>query len=167
MYGKEYYKRPQYSADMIHQEAMKWLDKQDGKQPFFGIFTYTLPHAELVQPEDSILEGYQKKFFHDKTWGGSEGSRYNASVHTHAQFAGMITRLDHYVGEVLKKLKEKGMDENTLHYLLADLARRLGKNEDALRLLSIVITSRSASSRMKDEALKLKDMIRESIKNNK
>lgn len=60
MYGKEYYKRPQYSADMIHQEAMKWLDKQDGKQPFFGIFTYTLPHAELVQPEDSILEGYQK-----------------------------------------------------------------------------------------------------------
>ena len=60
-----------------------------------------------------------------------------------------------------------GMDENTLHYLLADLARRLGKNEDALRLLSIVITSRSASSRMKDEALRLKDMIRESIKNNK
>lgn len=60
-----------------------------------------------------------------------------------------------------------GMDENTLNYLLADLARRLGKNEDALRLLSIVITSRSASSRMKDEALKLKDMIRESIKNNK
>ena len=60
-----------------------------------------------------------------------------------------------------------GMDENTLQYLLADLARRLGKNEDALRLLSMVITSRSASSRMKDEALKLKDMIRESIKNNK
>ena len=120
MYGKEYYKRPQYSADMIHQEAMKWLDKQDGKQPFFGIFTYTLPHAELVQPEDSILEGYQKKFFHDKTWGGSEGSRYNASVHTHAQFAGMITRLDHYVGEVLKKLKEKGMDENTLVIFTSD-----------------------------------------------
>ena len=60
-----------------------------------------------------------------------------------------------------------GMDENTLNYLLADLARRLGKNEDALRLLSMVITSRSTPSRMKDEALKLKDMIRESIKNNK
>ena len=91
------------------------VDKQDGKQPFFGIFTYTLPHAELVQPEDSILEGYQKKFFHDKTWGGSEGSRYNASVHTHAQFAGMITRLDHYVGEVLKKLKEKGIRSFAAH----------------------------------------------------
>ncbi len=56
MFGKDYFKRPQYSADMIHEEAMKWLDKQDGKQPFFGIFTYTLPHAELAQPEDSLIE---------------------------------------------------------------------------------------------------------------
>ena len=38
MYGKEYYKRPQYSADMIHQEAMKWLDKQDGKQTVLWYF---------------------------------------------------------------------------------------------------------------------------------
>ena len=30
MYGKDYFKRPQYSADMIHQEALKWLDAQDG-----------------------------------------------------------------------------------------------------------------------------------------
>ena len=44
----------------------------------------------------------------DKTWGGSEGSRYNPVEHTHAQFAGMITRLDGYVGEILAKLKEKG-----------------------------------------------------------
>ena len=120
MYGKEYSKRPQYSADMIHEEAMKWLDKQDSKQPFLGIFTYTLPHAELVQPEDSILLDYQKKFFEDKTWGGSEGSRYNPTVHTHAQFAGMITRLDHYVGEVLKKLKEKNLDENTIVIFTSD-----------------------------------------------
>ena len=120
MFGKDYFKRPQYSADMIHEEAMKWLDKQDGKQPFFGIFTYTLPHAELAQPEDSILTGYQKKFFEDKTWGGQEGSRYNPSVHTHAQFAGMITRLDYYVGEVLNKLKEKGLDENTIVIFTSD-----------------------------------------------
>lgn len=120
MFGKEYFKRPQYSADLIHQEAMKWLDKQDNNQPFFGVFTYTLPHAELVQPEDSILLAYQQKFFHDKTWGGSEGGRYNPSVHTHAQFAAMITRLDYYVGEVLKKLKEKNLDENTIVIFTSD-----------------------------------------------
>lgn len=120
MFGKDYFKRTQYSADMIHQEAMKWLDKQDAKKPFFGVFTYTLPHAELAQPEDSLLLGYQKKFFVDKTWGGHEGSRYNASIHTHAQFAAMITRLDAYVGEVLAKLKEKGLDENTIVVFTSD-----------------------------------------------
>lgn len=120
MFGPDYLKRPQYSADMIHQEALKWLDAQDGSHPFFGILTYTLPHAELVQPEDSIVQGYKKEFFTDHTWGGQEGSRYNPSEHTHAQFAGMITRLDKYVGEVLDKLKEKGLDENTIVIFTSD-----------------------------------------------
>ena len=120
MYGPEYQKRSQYSADMIHEKAMEWLDQQDTKQPFFGIFTYTLPHAELVQPEDSILNEYKEKFDPDKVYKGSEGSRYNAITHTHAQFAAMITRLDYYVGEVLKKLKEKGLDENTLVIFSSD-----------------------------------------------
>lgn len=61
---------------MIHQKAMEWLDEQDGKQPFFGVLTYTLPHAELVQPEDSILNEYKEKFNPDKSYKGSEGSRY-------------------------------------------------------------------------------------------
>lgn len=120
MYGPDYQKRPQYSADMIHQKALEWLDQQDDKQPFFGILTYTFPHAELVQPEDSILNEYKAKFNPDKEFKGSEGSRYNAITHTHAQFAGMITRLDYYVGEVLKKLKEKGLDENTLVIFSSD-----------------------------------------------
>ena len=120
MYGADYQKRPQYSADMIHQKAMEWLDEQDGKQPFFGVLTYTLPHAELIQPEDSILNEYKEKFNPDKSYKGSEGSRYNAITHVHAQFAGMITRLDYYVGEVLKKLKEKGLDENTLVIFSSD-----------------------------------------------
>lgn len=120
MYGPDYQKRPQYSADMIHQKALEWLDQQDDKQPFFGILTYTLPHAELVQPEDSILNEYKAKFNPDKEFKGSEGSRYNAITHTHAQFAGMITRLDYYVGEVLKKLKEKGLNENTLVIFSSD-----------------------------------------------
>ncbi len=120
MFGREYFKRTQYSADLIHQKAMEWLCKQDGSRPFFGIFTYTLPHAELAQPEDSLLEGYKKRFFTDKTWGGQQSSRYNAVEHTHAQFAAMITRLDKYVGEILAELKRKGMDENTVVIFTSD-----------------------------------------------
>ena len=120
MFGDDYQKRTQYSADMIHQEAMKWLDKQDGETPFFGVMTYTLPHAELVQPADSLLEGYKRKFFQDKTWGGQEGSRYNPTIHTHAQFAAMISRLDAYVGEIVAKLKEKGLSDNTIVVFTSD-----------------------------------------------
>lgn len=120
MYGDGYEKRPQYSADMIHREAMKWLDKQSGDLPFFGIFTYTLPHAELRQPVDSILEGYYEKFTRDSVFDGNPWSRYNPVTHTHARFAAMITRLDTYVGEILDKLREKGLDRNTLVIFTSD-----------------------------------------------
>ena len=119
-HGEGYEKRTQYSADMIHQEALNWIDSQDGKQPFFGVFTYTLPHAELVQPEDSILQYYKEKFTEDKDWISPNWSRYNTSLHAHAQFAAMVTRLDTYVGEVLAKLKEKGFDKNTLVIFTSD-----------------------------------------------
>lgn len=120
MYGKEYHNRPQYSAKMIHQKALEWIGKQDATHPFIGFFTYTLPHAELSQPDDSIVDGYEKKFFVDKTWGGNKDSRYNAVEHTHAQFAAMITRLDGYVGEIFATLREKGLDKNTIVIFTSD-----------------------------------------------
>ena len=120
MSGKQYYQRPEYSADLIHQRAMNWIDAQDSQHPFFGIFTYTLPHAELVQPDDSLLAYYKRKFFVDKTWGGQPHSRYNATEHTHAQFAAMISRLDIYVGQIMQKLKEKGLDDNTIVIFTSD-----------------------------------------------
>ncbi len=120
MFGKDYALRPQYSAKLIHEHALQWLDNQDADHPFFGIFTYTLPHAELAQPDDSLLEYYKEKFFVDKTWGGHAPSRYNAVEHTHAQFAAMITRLDQYVGQIFAKLREKGLDKNTIVIFTSD-----------------------------------------------
>lgn len=120
MYGDDYRNRTQYSADLIHEKAMEWLDKQTGEKPFYGFFTYTLPHAELVQPEDSIVQYYMKKFQEDKTYPGSEGSRYNPVMHTHAQFAAMITRLDRYVGDIMRELDRKGLAENTLLVFSSD-----------------------------------------------
>lgn len=120
MFGEGYNDRTQYSADMIHQAALRWIGGQDGNQPFFAMLTYTLPHAELAQPNDSILAGYKKKFFIDHTWGGQEGSRYNPVEHTHAHFAAMITRLDAYVGEIITKIDEMGLADNTLIIFTSD-----------------------------------------------
>ena len=119
-YGDDYYRRPQYSADMIHRKALEWIDSQTKDTPFYGLFTYTLPHAELVQPDDSILEVYRKKFAEDKTFGGNPGSWYHAITNVHAEFAGMITRLDAYVGEIMSKLDEKGLADNTILIFSSD-----------------------------------------------
>lgn len=120
MYGEEYKKRSQYSADLIHQKALAWLDEQTADQPFFGIFTYTLPHAELAQPEDSIYLSYKGSFLTENTFGGSEASRYNPTDYGHAQFAGMISRLDAQVGEIMAKLEEKGLADNTVLIFTSD-----------------------------------------------
>lgn len=120
MYGEGYENRKQYSADLIHQRAMQWINKQNADTPFFGVLTYTLPHAELVQPSDSIVEHYKQKFDPDGTYEGSIWSRYNPVTHTHAQFAAMITRLDAYVGEVMDLLRRKGLDRNTILVFTSD-----------------------------------------------
>lgn len=122
MFGDDYLNREQYSADLIHEKALEWIDKQTADQPFLGIFTYTLPHAELIQPRDSILQTYQEVFCEceEKSFGGDQGSRYNPTPIAHAQFAGMITRLDQQVGQIIDKLKEKGLEENTLVIFTSD-----------------------------------------------
>ena len=120
MYGPGYEKRSQYSADLIHQRALAWLDKQTPDQPFIGIFTYTPPHAELFQPKDSIYLSYEGKFKKEKKFGGSKQSRYNAVSHGHAAFAALVSRLDKQVGEIFAKLKEKGLDENTIVIFTSD-----------------------------------------------
>lgn len=120
MTGDEYFKRPQYASDIIHHKALEWIDSQSADKPFFGLLTYTLPHAELVQPQDSIVDEYKSKFIDDRNYKGDNPSRYHAINNTRAQFAAMITRLDLYVGEIIEKLKEKGLDKNTLIIFTSD-----------------------------------------------
>lgn len=118
--SEEYFKRTQYSADIIHKEALKWIDSQNGEKPFFGMLTYTLPHAELVQPNDSLVQYYREKFENDPDWKAWYGCRYHSTQQTHTQFAAMVSRLDQYVGEIIDLLKEKGLDRNTIIFFTSD-----------------------------------------------
>ena len=59
-----------------------------------------------------------------------------------------------------------GMDEMTITYLVAELAFRLGKYEESLKMLARVLVARTASRRIKDEALDLKDRIKEKLEKN-
>lgn len=52
-----------------------------------------------------------------------------------------------------------GMDQHTLTYLIAELARRVGQYDLAKRWVSKVLTARDANSRIKDKAYDLKDVL--------
>lgn len=54
-----------------------------------------------------------------------------------------------------------GMDENTMTYLVADLARRVGKYDESSRWISKVLISRDANERIKDKARDLKEMLKQ------
>lgn len=53
-----------------------------------------------------------------------------------------------------------GMDETTITYLTADLARQIGKYDEALRMIARVLTARDVNERIKSKARDMKDLIR-------
>lgn len=53
-----------------------------------------------------------------------------------------------------------GMDEHTTTYLVADLAKRIGKYDEASRWISKVLIARDANERIKTKARELKDSLK-------
>jgi len=115
----------EYAPELIHQRALQFMEKHKD-QPFFLYYPTTIPHAELLLPEKYIKE-FRGKFLPEKEFKGAEpGDRrfrsgaYGTQPESHAAFAAMVTLLDRQVGEVLDKLKELGLDENTLVIFTSD-----------------------------------------------
>jgi len=113
-----------YAPDLIQQQALRFLDDNKNK-PFFLYLTYTLPHAELQVPDDSLFRHFKGKFEEKPYKGNDYGPNatvagYASQQYPHATFATMVTRLDNYVGEVMARLKELGLDKNTLVIFTSD-----------------------------------------------
>jgi arylsulfatase A len=112
----EGHKRARYSHDEIHKQALAFIEKNKDR-PFFCYIPYTLPHVELVVPEDS-LKPYLGKWKETPLPDPRKG--YIGSDTPYATFAGMVSRLDRHVGEVLALLKKLGLDEDTLVIFTSD-----------------------------------------------
>jgi arylsulfatase A-like enzyme len=110
-----------YSADLIHEKAMQFLNGHHNK-PFFLFLPYTLPHSDVVVPRDSVYHSYVKVFSETpmpipKV---SPGNTTHYDEYPHAAFAAMVTRLDKYVGEIMRSLQKNKMEENTLVIFTSD-----------------------------------------------
>lgn len=115
----------QYAPDLIQQQAIDFISADDGSKPFFLFLPYTLPHAELAVPDDSIFQYYKGRFKEtpykgDDYGAGALSDGYTSQQYPHATFAAMVSRLDAYVGQVVAKLKEKGLEKNTLIIFTSD-----------------------------------------------
>jgi arylsulfatase A len=111
-----------YSADLIQQKALAFIKNQKNK-PFFLYLSYTLPHASLQGPKDSLYQKYKKLFKEEEQPvpdDGSNGKGYAPHSYPRAAYAAMVSRLDAYVGQVLQKLREYGIDKNTLVIFSSD-----------------------------------------------
>ncbi len=111
-----------YSAALIHQQALQYIKESSGK-PFFIYLPYTLPHGDVIGPHDSLYHYYKHQFNEQPLTGEALKTRphnMKPEAYPHAQFAAMIGRLDLYVGEIVKTLKEKGLLENTLIIFTSD-----------------------------------------------
>lgn len=117
-----------YAPGRIHKEALAFMEK-NRQSPFFMFLPYTLPHAELIVPDDSVYNDYKARFDKDKPYKGGKGADYGMQAdlggytsqqYPRATYAAMVTRLDRYVGEVMAKLKELGLEKNTLVIFASD-----------------------------------------------
>jgi arylsulfatase A-like enzyme len=109
-----------YSADLIHEKALTFLNGPHTK-PFFLFLPYTLPHADVVAPHDSIYEFYRNQFNEPPvTIKGSDNEKHHFDVHPHAAFAAMVSRLDRFVGEIMQTVEAKGLSKNTLIIFTSD-----------------------------------------------
>lgn len=115
----------EYAPELIHQRALQFIEKNKDK-PFFMFYPTTIPHAELLLPQ-KYMDEYRGKFLPEKNFEGAnpgdKGFRtgnYGTQPETHAAFAAMVTLLDRQVGEVLGKLKELGLEKNTIVFFSSD-----------------------------------------------
>ena len=113
-----------YSQEVIQGEVLKFIEQQQ-ENPFFLFVPMVLPHAELVVPEDSIIQKFRGRFPETPYVGvdaktAFEKGGYRSQEHPRATHAAMVTHIDLYVGQIIDKLKETGVLENTLIVFTSD-----------------------------------------------
>lgn len=105
-----------YSGDLFLGECLEYLDGRAGKEePFFLHLALQQPHADLSVP-DKFREPFLGRFEEiARPIGG-----YRSQTHPAATYAGMMSYVDHTVCQVLEKLRELGIEKNTLVIFSAD-----------------------------------------------
>jgi len=111
----DYFKGKDYAPAKMTEKALAFIDRNKQKR-FFLYLPYTIPHVSLQAPDD-----YVKKYiglFEERPYYGQQGCA--ASKYPLSTYAAMITFLDDQVGIIMEKIKELGLDGNTIIMFSSD-----------------------------------------------
>ena len=119
-------KKGEYAQERFTKEAIKYIH-QPHDNPFFIMLAFSSPHAELAAPQ-RFVDQYQDQFSETPYVGmvnGEASDKYawyypEPVEKPHAVFAGMVTALDEYVGQIMAVLEDNGIADNTLIFFTSD-----------------------------------------------
>lgn len=100
--GGEMQQMEGYISDVLTDEAIAFLETNQD-QPFFTYIAYNTPHSPHQVP-DRFFDAYKAQGLDDEL----------------AAIYGMVANLDWNIGRVLEKVKDLGLEENTLIIFLTD-----------------------------------------------
>lgn len=105
-----------YAPALMQKEAVRFIEDHKDR-PFFLYYASPLPHLPLQVPQE-YTEKYVALFDDEGPYVGGNG--YFPNRYPKATYAGMISYLDDQVGEIVQKLKDLGLYENTLIVFTSD-----------------------------------------------
>ena len=112
------FKGQDYAPDRINAQALEFI-RQNKDKPFFLYYPTVIPHVALHVPDED-LEPYHELNWNDPPFVRAKGYGYTPHFTPRAAYAAMITRLDMYVGRVLKLLDDLKLSDNTIVIFSSD-----------------------------------------------
>jgi arylsulfatase A-like enzyme len=120
----------EYVNDLFTRETVAFMERSDPR-PFFVYLNYTVPHAELRAPADSLdpLKGRfsETPFTNEKADARPAGATiesaslgYRSQPTPRAAFVAMITRMDRDIGRLADVIRARGLDRQTLVLFISD-----------------------------------------------
>ncbi|TDB62316.1 sulfatase-like hydrolase/transferase [Arundinibacter roseus] len=135
-----------FSTDIFTQSALDFLEKQSEAEHFFAYVPYSVPH-DPRSPLPEYLKLYDEKSaplppnfmpLHPFSFGNSMGIRDELLAPfprtpeiiraQTAEYYALITHLDRSVARLIQKLRDKGLDRQTLIVFTADNGLALGSH---------------------------------------
>ena len=134
IWQEKVYKEPRYTTDVITEHAIEFLE-QNQEKPFFLYLAYNGPYGvgKVVQEKhvNSHTDYYADKLMSSfprervSPWLAQNRGAIN-NVQSMRSYAAAISGVDDGIGRVMKRLKELGLDENTLVVFGADQGLNAG-----------------------------------------